>query len=64
MSDKQAIYLVKNGDTERLVRAKNQAQVRAHLVKPVVISYAEQDDLLRLGGAGVKVEQASNGSDE
>lgn len=64
MNEKQQIYFVSDGKVERLVRAANKSQVRAHLVKPLKIEYAEQDVLARLVAAEVVVEQAANGASE
>jgi hypothetical protein len=58
-------YLVKvkpnkeDSETERLIRAKNQAAAVAHVVKDTVVcSKATNDDLMRLAKAGVDVEVA------
>ncbi len=42
----------------RLVRAKNEAQVRKHLVEAFEIERASDDEIAELCTAGVKVEQA------
>lgn len=57
-----AYYLVKQkGDEqERLIEARTHAGARNHAAKDLFdISIAKPADLLRLGKAGVEVEQAS-----
>ena len=52
------------GDGARLVRATNAAQALRHVVRDTLtVELATQNDLVRLLGAGVKVE-AANAEDE
>lgn len=45
--------------TERFVRAKNQAQALAHVVKDsITVSVAETEDIIWLAQQGVKLETA------
>lgn len=57
-----AYYLVKQkgDDKERLIESRTQAGARNHAAKDMFeIAVASPADLLRLGKAGVEVEQAS-----
>lgn len=46
--------------TERLVRAKNQAQAIGHVVADsVTVAVADTEQIIRLATAGVKLEQAA-----
>jgi hypothetical protein len=59
-----ATYLLKtsiDSDTsrERLVKAKTQAQALKHVVgDTITCKVADADDCVRLGGAGVAIEEA------
>jgi len=56
------IYLVKQGDTERLIDASNKAAaIRCYVTPLVVASVASTADLFRLAKAGAVVEHASAG---
>lgn len=45
--------------TERLVRAKNQAQALSHVTdRMVAVALAETEDIVRLAKAGVELETA------
>lgn len=49
----------KTATTERLVRAKNQAQALSHVTNGVLaVSIAETEDILRCASYGVKLETA------
>lgn len=53
----ERIYAVFNGNTGRLVRAKNRAQALSHVAQSTFnIRVAGQEDLVTLLGDGVKVE--------
>lgn len=66
MATAKRIYLTtikaapgQGADVERLVRAASQAQAAGHITRSLVTAkVAEQDDLVRLASAGVKVEDA------
>lgn len=59
------VYIVSDGKKQRIVRAQNQAQARNHVARDALtVAVAEPEQLVELGGAGVKLEDASNGSDE
>jgi hypothetical protein len=62
MSDTR-IYVVNDGQKKRLIRAPNQAQAVRHAAKDFKADVASQDDLCELIGAGVKVEQCTNGGE-
>ena len=60
MTDKQItrIYVVKQGDKERLVRAASGMQAIRHCTRPMFkAEVAAPDELVRLTLAGVKVEE-------
>lgn len=64
------VYIVSNAkrseELARIVRAQNQAQARNHVARDALtVTVAEPEQLVELGAAGVKLEDASvNGSDE
>lgn len=59
------VYIVSDGKKQRIVRAQNQAQARNHVARDVLtVTVAEPEQLVELGAGGVKLEDASNGSDE
>ena len=52
------IYLVRNEQAKRLVRAANSSQARNHVAREsITVAVASQDDLIALAGK-VKVEVA------
>lgn len=56
------IYVVKQGDTTRLVRATSPAVARSHVAKTTItVAVASPDDTYNLGVAGVKVEEVKDG---
>lgn len=57
------IYVVskkvaEEGDKPRLVRAKNQSAALKHVSDELQVAHASQDDLVRIVGQGVQVEDA------
>jgi hypothetical protein len=55
------VYVVRQGEQYRLVRAANRAQARAHVARETIFAdLASQDDLIRLVGEGLTVEQAGD----
>lgn len=67
MATNARIYVVRDQDGQadsaantRLVKASSQAQAIGHVVRArYTAGVAKQDELVRLMGAGVKVEEAS-----
>ena len=56
----QRIYIVKQGETKRLVRAASQAVARSHVAKSTIsVEVASPDDTFELALAGVVVEETS-----
>lgn len=54
-----ATYLVKQGETERLIEAPNKASAIRHYVTPLVTAeVAEPADIVRVAKAGGDIEQA------
>lgn len=59
------IYLVVNGDKERLIEADNRAQALSYAVKTTIkAAVATQSDLVRLVQHGTAVESAGDESAE
>jgi hypothetical protein len=60
-----ALYLVKQGDTERLIDATNKVAAIRHYVTPLVSAeVAEPGDIHRLAKAGVEIEVAGAAASE
>lgn len=56
------VYIVNDGKKQRIVRAQNQAQARNHVARDALtVAVAEPEQLVELGAAGVKLEDATNG---
>ena len=56
----QRIYIVKQGETKRLVRAASQAVACSHVAKSTIsVEVASPDDTFELALAGVVVEETS-----
>lgn len=54
-----ALYLVKQGDTERLIEATNKVAAIRHYVTPLVhADMATPADIHRLARAGVEIEDS------
>lgn len=55
-----SVYLVDDGKKKRLVRAQNQAQARNFVARDsITVAVAEPEQLVELGAAGVKIEDAN-----
>lgn len=59
MSTPKRIYIVKDNDARRLIRAANVAQARNHVARDTLqVAVASQDDLVSLVLGGARVEDA------
>lgn len=54
---KQYIYVVTDGDKERLIRAKNGPAAKVFAAAEITYRLASQTDLEKAFGAGAKVEE-------
>ena len=52
------LYVVKQGDVERVIRAKSAAAAKSFAASDIVSTLATQADLERLFTAGIKAETA------
>lgn len=60
MKAAQRIYLIRVGDSDRLVRASHPAQALPHVARDIAtVKVASQDDLVQCVADGVKVEDAN-----
>lgn len=58
----QRIYIVKQGDVARLIRATTPATARSFVAKDTIaVSVASPTDTYELAVAGVKVEETTDG---
>jgi hypothetical protein len=59
------IYVVKNGDKERLIEATGKSNALSYAVKTTLtVELASQGDLVRLLGDGVAVEASTDAAGE
>lgn len=59
MSTPKRIYIVKDNDARRLIRAANVAQARNHVARDTLqVAVASQDELVSLVSGGARVEDA------
>lgn len=60
---KTRIYILHDGQKDRLIRAPNQAQALRHAARHFKVSVPTQDQLYRFAAEGVKVEESGEGSE-
>lgn len=59
----QRIYLVRQGDIERLIRASNPAVARSFIARDSIdVSVASPEDTFRLAQQGAEVEETQPGA--